>query len=124
MSKTVLIIEDEPAILQLEKRILERLECQVLSTASTERGLEIARKEQPDLILLDVMLEDGSGFDLARQLRQEAQTRGIPIVFVTAKDEPQDMIEGFATGGLVYLTKPFSEKNLETAVRSVLPPQE
>ncbi|TYO98753.1 response regulator receiver domain-containing protein [Geothermobacter ehrlichii] len=124
MSATVLIIEDEPAVLQLEKRILERMGCRVLAASSAELGLEVARKGQLDLILLDVMLEGASGFDLARQLRQEEQTRKIPIVFVTAKDEPQDMIEGFATGGLVYLTKPFSEKNLETAIRSVLPPQE
>ncbi|GAB4166545.1 MAG: hypothetical protein Tsb0017_01870 [Geothermobacteraceae bacterium] len=120
MSRIALIIEDEPAIALLEKRILQRLGFRAVHKSSAEDGVAFATAQCPDLILLDVMLGEQSGFDVARKLKADQSTKRIPIVYVTAMDESEAMAEGFASGGLVYLTKPFSEKNLETAIQSVL----
>lgn len=120
MGRTALIIEDEPAVAALEKRILARLGFQVTCQTSPEAAFEQAASQTPDLILLDVFLGEECGFDLARRLKSDPRTKKIPIIYVTANDESEAMAEGFATGGLVYLTKPFSEKNLETSVQAVL----
>ncbi|RME34086.1 MAG: response regulator [Deltaproteobacteria bacterium] len=120
MSRTAVIIEDEPAVALLEKRILARLGFQATHTTCPEKGFELAADQGPELILLDVMLGEKSGFDLARRLKSDPRTQKIPIIYVTAKDESEAMAEGFASGGLVYLTKPFSEKNLETSIQAVL----
>ncbi|RMF41996.1 MAG: response regulator [Deltaproteobacteria bacterium] len=120
MSASALIIEDEPAVARLEKRILERLGFRVAVHQKAEEGYAEALAGGFDLILLDVMLEQDSGFELARRLKTEPKTRSVPIIYVTARDASDDMAEGFASGGAVYLTKPFSEKNLETAIQAVL----
>ncbi|PNU20823.1 hypothetical protein C2E25_05410 [Geothermobacter hydrogeniphilus] len=121
MQQTILVVEDEPAVRELEANALTRLGYQVLQAASAEEGYGLARQQQPDLIILDVMFQGKDGFALARKLHSLDETRHIPIIFVTAKDQPDDMARGFAVGGKIYLTKPFTEKNLETAVRSLLP---
>jgi len=121
MRHKILIVEDEPDVRALEANVLTRLGYQVLQAASAEEGYGLARQERPDLIVLDVMFQGKDGFSLARKLHSMEETSRIPIVFVTARDQPDDMARGFAAGGRVYLTKPFTEKNLETAVRSLLP---
>lgn len=121
MKQTILVIEDEEAVRQLQTNVLTRLGYQVVQAQSAEEGYGLAKQHQPNLIILDVMLQGKDGFSLARKLQSMEKTRRIPIVFVTARDQPEDMAEGFAAGGRVYLTKPFTEKNLETAVRSLLP---
>ncbi|ORJ62891.1 response regulator transcription factor [Geothermobacter hydrogeniphilus] len=121
MQQTILVVEDEPAVRELEANALTRLGYQVLQAASAEEGYGLAKQRQPDLIILDVMFQGKDGFALARKLHSLDETRHIPIIFVTARDQPDDMARGFAAGGKIYLTKPFTEKNLETAVRSLLP---
>lgn len=121
---TVLVVEDEKGVRDLETNLLERMGFKVVTAISAEEGYGLVKQHHPDLILLDVMLSGKDGFSLAKKLHSMEETSRIPIIFVTAKDEPQDMIEGFAAGGRVYLTKPFTEKNLETAIRSILPPGE
>jgi len=122
MKRKILVVEDEPAVLRLEKNLLQRLGFEVISSDNAEQGQQLAIREQPDAILLDVMLHGTDGYTLARSLKQSQQTAKIPIIFVTARDEPEDMIEGFSSGGMVYLTKPFTEKSLETAIHTLLLP--
>jgi len=121
MKQTILVVEDEPAVRELEANTLTRLGYQVLQASSAEEGYGLAKQQQPDLIVLDVMFQGKDGFALARKLHSLDETRHIPIIFVTARDQLEDMAQGFAVGGKIYLTKPFTEKNLETAVRSLLP---
>lgn len=123
MKRKVLVVEDEPAVLKLEKNLLQRLGFDVLTAVDAEQGFRLATEARPDAIMLDVMLQDNDGFSLSRRLRSLRETAKIPIIFVTAKDEPEDMIEGFSAGGKVYLTKPFTEKSLETAIQALLLPE-
>jgi len=120
LKQTILIVEDEPSVRQFEANVLTRLGYQVLQAASAEEGYGLAREQQPNLILLDIMFAGKDGFSLARKLQSLEETNRIPIIFVTARDQPDDLAKAFAAGGRVYLTKPFTEKNLETAVHSLL----
>jgi len=120
MKHKVLVVEDEPAVRELEKNLLRRLGYDVLTAASAEEGFNLLQQHIPDVIILDVMLTGKDGYTLARKLSGMPALAKVPIIFVTAKDEPEDMIEGFRCGGKVYLTKPFSEKSLETAVHALV----
>ncbi|QPK61541.1 diguanylate cyclase [Methylomonas sp. LL1] len=104
---TVLVVDDSPENLDLIKNILEPYyTVKVAPTGSL--ALLIARAQQPDLILLDIMLEDINGYDICLQLKSDDQTRNIPVIFLTAKRSEADEVHGFKIGGCDYITKPFS----------------
>lgn len=119
MSK-ILIIDDEPAIREVIRFALEAADFQALEAghASEARNLIIA--ENPDLILLDLMLPGRSGLELARQLKQNPKTRDLPIIMLTAKSQEQDKIAGLEMGADDYITKPFSPKELLARIKAVL----
>ncbi len=114
----VLVVDDEPNITDLVATAL-RYEGFEVDTAGTGRGaLDKAVGSRPHLLVLDVMLPDLDGFEVARRLRQEG--RRIPILFLTARDATEDKVRGLTLGGDDYVTKPFSLEELLARVRAVL----
>jgi two-component system, OmpR family, response regulator RegX3 len=115
--RTVLLVEDEPSITEPLAEALGRegLDAKVASTA--EEALRLAETVKPDLVLLDVMLPDGSGFDVCRELRQRSQ---VPIIMLTARGEEADRIVGLELGADDYVVKPFSAREVVARIRAVL----
>jgi DNA-binding response OmpR family regulator len=117
VSTHILIIEDEKDIVRLLKYNLEK-EGYVTSAAHDgQAGLDMARKEKPDLILLDLMLPKLDGMQVCRTIRQESQ---VPIIMLTAKKEEIDRIVGLEIGADDYVTKPFSVRELMARIKSIL----
>ncbi|MDR0125663.1 MULTISPECIES: response regulator transcription factor [Bacillus] len=114
----VLIIDDEKEILELIHTVLTREGIDQVLTASTARdGLSLFHQEQPDLVILDIMLPDGEGYDICKQIRDVSH---VPIIFLSAKGEESDKIVGLAIGGDDYITKPFSPKEVAYRVKAQL----
>ncbi|KMY49702.1 response regulator transcription factor [Peribacillus loiseleuriae] len=118
LNKKVLIIDDEEDILRIIKTVLvkEGIEKVVTSTTAKE-GFAEFQQTQPDLVLLDIMLPDGEGYDVCKQIRNISN---VPILFISAKTEELDKILGFAIGGDDYITKPFSPKEVAYRVKAQL----
>jgi len=114
------VIEDEPDILEVIDYNLEREGFRVLGASDGEVGLELARSENPDVVLLDLMLPGLDGIEVCRRLKSDDLTRSIPIIMVTAKGEESDIVLGLGMGADDYVTKPFSPKELLARVRAVL----
>jgi DNA-binding response OmpR family regulator len=115
MAEKILIVEDEPALLETLAYNLEREGYQVETESDGIKALEAARKEQPDLIVLDIMLPGMNGFEITRILRKDMK---IPILILTARDEEIDRILGLELGADDYLTKPFSMRELLARVKA------
>ncbi|MGE1098073.1 response regulator transcription factor [Bacillus altitudinis] len=114
----VLIIDDEKEILELIHTVLTREGIDQVLTATTARdGLTQFHQEQPDLVILDIMLPDGEGYDICKQIRDVSH---VPIIFLSAKGEESDKIVGLAIGGDDYITKPFSPKEVAYRVKAQL----
>jgi DNA-binding response OmpR family regulator len=107
---SVLIVEDEAALLRGIRDNFAFEGYETLTARTGEQGYEIARAEQPDLVILDVMLPRKNGFEVCRQLRDEGFES--PIIMLTAKDQEQDIVQGLNLGADDYVTKPFSIKEL------------
>ena len=108
----ILIVDDVVSNVLLLKILLTNEKFQVCTANNGTSCIEMARKELPDLILLDVMMPDISGFDAAVILKKEAETKDIPIIFLTALNTPQDLVHGFKVGASDFLTKPFNKEEL------------
>ncbi len=117
---TLLVIEDDPDIVELVRYNLEREGLQVLVSGDGDRGLTEAARLQPDLIVLDLMLPGLDGLEVCRRLRALDGTRGIPVLVLTAKGEEADIVVGLEMGADDYLTKPFSPRELVARVRALL----
>ena len=115
-----LVVEDEPAILELIAVNLEHAGYQVLRAASAEEAEAAIRDALPDLVLLDWMLPGESGLAFARRLRADERTRELPIIMLTARAEEQDKIAGLEAGADDYVTKPFSPRELLARIKAVL----
>jgi two-component system phosphate regulon response regulator PhoB len=121
MSKpTVLVAEDEGALITLLRYNLEREGYRVLEAQDGEEALLIAAEEKPDLVLLDWMLPQLSGIEVCRRLRGRQETRNVPIIMLTARGEEGDRIRGLDTGADDYMTKPFAMTELLARLRAVL----
>lgn len=121
MSALILIVEDEPDLSSTLEFNLEKEGFQTRVAASGEAALRLAQeKPLPDLILLDLMLPDISGTEVCRRLRQDEETRTIPVMMLTAKSEEVDRIVGFELGADDYVTKPYSVRELLLRMRAVL----
>jgi len=116
----VLVIDDEAPIRLLCRVNLEAEGMVVLEAADGPSGLEVARTELPDVILLDVMMPGIDGWRVAEELLDDARTSGIPIVFLTARAELRDRARGLDAGGIDYVTKPFNPIELASLVRDLL----
>jgi len=116
--ETILIVEDEPAMLRGLKDNFQFEGYRVLTAADGEKGLELACDAKPDLILLDIMLPKVNGYEICRLLRSEGLD--MPIIMLTAKGQESDIILGLNLGADDYITKPFSIKELLARVRTML----
>ncbi|MBP7690697.1 MAG: response regulator transcription factor [Anaerolineales bacterium] len=117
MSKTILVIDDEPRIAEICRDYLSAAGFEVLTAGAGRQGLALARKAKPDLVVLDLMLPELDGLDVCRELRRES---AVPIVMLTARVEESDKLVGLELGADDYLTKPFSPRELVARVRAVL----
>ena len=108
----ILIVDDVVSNVLLLKILLTNEKFQVCTANNGTVCIEMARKEHPDLILLDVMMPDMNGFDTATVLKKEEGTKDIPIIFLTALNTPQDLVHGFQVGASDFLTKPFNKEEL------------
>ena len=116
----ILVVEDEPDISELISHNLERHGYRVETAVTGKEGLNRAKSETPDLIVLDIMLPEMNGLDVCRILKSERETQHIPIIMLTARDEDIDVVTGLEVGADDYITKPFSPKVLIARIRSVL----
>lgn len=117
MSDKVLVVEDEPALLETLSYNLTRQGYEVVAVADGRAGIDAARKEHPDLLILDLMLPGVDGIEVCRVLRQEMNT---PILMLTAKADEIDKIVGLEVGADDYMTKPFSIRELMARVKAML----
>jgi DNA-binding response OmpR family regulator len=116
----VLVIDDEAPIRLLCRVNLEAEKMTVLEADDGQSGLEKARQEQPDVILLDVMMPALDGWRVAEDLLEDERTKEIPIIFLTARAEFRDRARGLDIGGIDYVTKPFNPLHLAPLVRELL----
>lgn len=120
MATTVLLVEDERDIAELVRFQLEKEGVRCLVAADGATGLRLVRAEQPDLVILDLMLPGLDGLEVCRQLRRDAATRRLPIIMLTARAEEVDRIVGLELGADDYVVKPFSPRELAARVRAIL----
>jgi DNA-binding response OmpR family regulator len=116
----VLVIDDEAPIRLLCRVNLEAEGMDVIEAADGKTGLDLAREQQPDVVLLDVMMPGLDGWRVAEALLEDDRTRGIPIIFLTARAEFRDRARGLDIGGVDYVTKPFNPLDLAQLVRGLL----
>lgn len=119
MSK-ILVVDDDKAILELIKVNLEMQGHNILTSTDALTGIALANQEQPDLIILDLMLPGVDGFTACQRLRQQESTKEIPILMLTALSRTDDKISGFNAGADDYLTKPFELPELYVRIRALL----
>src|SRR6202041_1261333 len=117
-SARLLVVDDEPTILELLSGSLRLAGFEVMTAASGAEAVRAAASGRPDLVLLDVMMPDGDGFDTLRRIRSGGCE--VPVIFLTARDEVPDRVRGFDVGGDDYVTKPFSLDELLGRIRAVL----
>ena len=118
----ILIVDDSPSQLMGIRRIVEKLGHEALTAEDGAAGVELAKKELPDLILMDVVMPNLNGFQATRAISKEATTSQIPVVLVTTKDQETDKVWGMRQGAKAYITKPFTEGQLVEVINSLLVP--
>lgn len=118
--ETILIVDDEKDIIELIKYNLITEGYSILTAETGEQAIKIAKKARPDLMVLDLMLPGMDGFEVTRYLRNNEETRNMPIVMLTAKGDESDIITGLELGANDYISKPFSPKVLTTRIRGIL----
>ncbi|MCP4691172.1 MAG: response regulator, partial [Desulfobacterales bacterium] len=119
-SSTILAIDDTLANLRLLASILRNAGCVVLTANNGGPGLEVARDKRPDLILLDIVMEDMSGYDVCERLKADARTRDIPVIMISSLSEVMEKIKAFSLGAVDYITKPFQREEVLARVRTHL----
>ena len=117
----ILIVDDSPSQLLGIQRLVEKIGHASLTAEDGTHGIELARQEQPDLVLMDVVMPNLNGFQATRMLCRDPATQHIPVVLVTTKDQDTDRIWGLRQGAKAYLTKPFGEAELAEVIDRVLP---
>jgi two-component system phosphate regulon response regulator PhoB len=120
VSKRILIIDDEPDILELVRFALTEEGYSVETASTASEGLENMGRRTPDLVVLDLMLPDMSGTDVCRTMRGQAAFAEVPVIMLTARAEEVDRVVGFELGADDYVTKPFSPRELVLRVKAVL----
>ena len=115
----VLIIDDSATGIHQLSQILNKNGYQVLSCDSAEEGLDTLEREQPDVVLMDVVMPGMNGFQATREITRNPETRHIPVIIVSIKDQETDKVWGCRQGAKAYLTKPVSEQQLLSAITQV-----
>lgn len=120
MQKKILIVEDEESLLKLESILLTTKGYHVQGVATGTAALKAVMENPPDLVLLDIMLPEVDGFEVCRQIKNNKQTRHIPIILLTAKKSPEDMARGKEVGADLYITKPFKSAMVIASIERLL----
>ncbi len=120
MEPTILVVEDEEAIITLLRYNLEREGFTVVSAVDGEEALMMLREHKPDVVVLDWMLPSLSGIEVCRQMRRNSDTKNIPVIMLSARGEEDDRVRGLDCGADDYVTKPFSPSELIARIRAVL----
>jgi len=122
MAKRILVVDDDENILSLERTILEQKGFAVTTADGGAEALEILGEQDFDLVLLDVMMPEIDGFTVCRRIKEEPRTKEIPVIFLTAKGGGEALAEGFESGAIMYINKPFTANKLLTIVNTMLEP--
>ena len=117
----ILVVDDSPVQLMGIRRIVEKLGHEALTAEDGAAGVEAAKRELPDLILMDVVMPNLNGFQATRSICRDEATKHIPVVLVTTKDQDTDRVWGMRQGAKAYITKPFSEDDLSSIIAELLP---
>ena len=120
MQKQIVIVEDEPDILDVLSYNLKREGYDVATSQNGAKGLDLIQRLKPNLVLLDLMLPGMDGLDVCRNLKNNRSTANIPVIMLTAKGEESDVVLGLGIGADDYIPKPFSPKELVARVKAVL----
>lgn len=120
MSKTIAILDDEPDILELVSVNLEKTNFKTKKFSDTTSFMKYLKSKVPDLILLDLMLPDGDGLEICKNLKNDERFANVPILMLTAKGDESDKVVGLELGADDYITKPFSPKELVARIKAVL----
>lgn len=120
MAKRILVVDDDENILNLEKTILEQKGFEVTSAGGGAQALKILAERTFDLILLDVMMPEVDGFTVCRRIKEDSRLKDIPVIFLTAKGGGEALAEGFESGAVMYINKPFTANKLLTIVNTML----
>ena len=115
----ILIVDDSPSQLMGIQRIVEKLGHESITAEDGAAGVEVAKRELPDMVLMDVVMPNLNGFQATRTLSREATTKHIPVILVTTKDQDTDRMWGLRQGAKAYLTKPFSEDELAEVIERI-----
>ena len=118
--KTVIVVEDEPDAAELFAEMMRVSGFRVFKTYSSTPAISLIAQEQPDVVILDIMMPDISGLEVLRFMRREQQLMDIPVIVVSAKSMPSDIKEGLEAGATIYLTKPVGYLELKKAVEDVM----
>src|SRR5215471_3020151 len=124
MPRTILVVDDDPITQRVLQHYLTRTGYQILSAGNGHEAIELARRELPDLIILDVMMPEMGGLSALRQLKEIEVTKSIPVIIVTVQAAPLTQLEAEASGAALYITKPFSPTQLLAAIKRLLPQTE
>ncbi len=116
--KRILIVDDDPVNMQLLEELLTENGYRVDASSDGSEALEFIENESPDLILLDVMMPGLDGYEICEKLKSSVETKHIPIIFLTAKTEVEDVVKGFKVGGVDYVSKPFNSEELMARVNT------
>ncbi len=117
---TVLIVDDSPTQLHTLKTMVEGIGHDVITAENGAEGVERAKSDQPDLILMDVVMPDLNGFQATRSISRDSETSHIPVILVTTKDQETDRVWGMRQGAKAYLTKPVNAKELQSVMSEVM----
>lgn len=116
----ILIVDDSPTEIHVLKTMLEKNGFETLAATSGEEGVDVAKRELPDLILMDIVMPGLNGFQATRQLTKDESTSSIPVIIVTTKDQETDKYWGKKQGATEYVTKPASEGELISKINAAL----
>ena len=116
----VVIADDDPDIRRLVEMTVTNAGCDVTVASDGEEALERVRESKPDLVILDVLMPRMDGWEVARALKSDPATAEVPVMFLTSRGQEHDVLEGFDSGAVDYMVKPFSPRELQVRVRAVL----
>lgn len=117
--KKILIVEDEESLLKLESILLMSHGYDVTGVQNGRAALEQLAADKPDLVILDIMLPEIDGFEVCRRIKENPETRDIPVVMLTAKKSSQDYDKGIAVGASAYITKPFKSAKIMEVIQGI-----
>ena len=116
----ILVVDDEPDIVEIVQTNLEGSGFQVVSARNGAEALQKLKAENPDLMILDVLMPELDGWDVLRSIESDSQTAGLPVIMLTSKTEDADILRGLVEGAVEYFTKPFYPENLVASAKILL----